>query len=98
MRIAIAEQRLDEFINNNRSQREGISELVNMLNETVKQTKKLRINRTDKNDMMEKLTESISKLVLTATQAITEKVTTIIRQIPTYIINNFAPFSEQIGK
>jgi hypothetical protein len=36
MRMAIAEQKLNEFTNNNRSQREGISELVNTLNGIVK--------------------------------------------------------------
>jgi hypothetical protein len=66
MRMAIAEQRLNKFINNNRSQREGISELVNTLNGIVKLIKKLRIKRAGANDVMEKLIESMSKLVLTA--------------------------------
>jgi hypothetical protein len=47
---------------------------------------------------MEKLTEGMSKLVLTATQAVTEKVTIAIRQMPTYITDNSAPSSRQIGK
>jgi hypothetical protein len=47
---------------------------------------------------MEKLTKDMSKLVLTATQAVTEKVTTAIRQIPTYITKDSAPSSEQTGK
>jgi uncharacterized coiled-coil DUF342 family protein len=54
MRIAIAEQRLDKFTNNNRSQRERISELVNMLNGTIKLLKKLRIERADINDIIKK--------------------------------------------
>jgi phenylpyruvate tautomerase PptA (4-oxalocrotonate tautomerase family) len=37
---------------------------------------------------MEKLIKDISKLVLTATQAVTEKVTIAIRQMPTYITND----------
>jgi hypothetical protein len=36
MRIAITEQKLNEFINNDRSQREGISKLINTLNKIVK--------------------------------------------------------------
>jgi phenylpyruvate tautomerase PptA (4-oxalocrotonate tautomerase family) len=63
----------------------------------VKQTKKSRIDRTDKNNIMEKLIKGMSKLVLTATQAVTEKVTIIIRQMPIYIINDSAPFSRQTG-
>jgi hypothetical protein len=98
IRIAIAEQRLNEFINNNKSQREKISELINTLNKTVKQTKKLRINRISKNDIIEKLIKNMSKLVLITTQAVTEKVTITIKQIPTYTINNSAPFSEQIDR
>jgi hypothetical protein len=98
MRMTITEQRLNEFTNNDKSQREGISKLVNTLNKTVKQTKKLRVNKTDKNDVMEKLTKNMSKLILTATQAVTKKVTTAIRQIPTYAIKDFAPFSRQTGK
>jgi hypothetical protein len=47
--------------------------------------------------MIEKLIKDMSKLVLIATQAVTEKVTIVIRQIPTYIINNFTPFSGQTG-
>jgi hypothetical protein len=39
----------------------------------------------------------MSKLVLTAIQAVTEKVTIIIRQIPIYITNNSAPSFRQIG-
>jgi ribosomal protein L7Ae-like RNA K-turn-binding protein len=65
--MAITEQRLDKFINNNRSQRERISELVNTLNRTIKLTKKLRIERAGINDVIKKLTESILKLVLIAT-------------------------------
>jgi hypothetical protein len=98
MRIAITEQRLNEFTNNNRSQREGISELINTLNKIVKLTKRLRINRTGKNDIIEKLTKGMSKLILTATQAVTEKVPTAIRQMPIYITNNFISFSEQTGR
>jgi hypothetical protein len=64
----------------------------------VKQTKKSKVNRTGKNDVMKKLIEGMSKLVLTATQAVTEKVTTAIRQIPIYIISNFAPSFRQIGR
>jgi hypothetical protein len=41
---------------------------------------------------MEKLIKGMSKLVLIATQAVTEKVTTIIRQIPIYTANDFTPF------
>jgi hypothetical protein len=96
--MAITEQRLNEFTNNNRSQRKGISELINTLNKTVKQTKKLKVNKTGRNDIMEKLIKGMSKLVLTATQTITKKVTTAIRQIPTYAINNSAPSSKQTGK
>jgi hypothetical protein len=48
--------------------------------------------------MIEKLTKGMSKLVLTATQAVTEKVTTAIKQMPTYITNNSVSFSEQIGE
>jgi hypothetical protein len=84
IRITIAEQRLDKFTNNNKSRQKGISELVNTLNRTVKLTKKLRINRIGRNDMIKKLIKGISKLVLTATQALTKKVTTAIRQIPIY--------------
>jgi uncharacterized coiled-coil DUF342 family protein len=98
MRITIVEQRLNEFTNDNRSQREKINELVNTLNETVKQTKKLKINRTGRNDMIEKLTKNISKLILTATQAITEKITTAIRQMPIYIAKNSAPSSKQTDR
>jgi hypothetical protein len=47
---------------------------------------------------MKKLIKSMSKLILITTQAVTEKVTTAIRQIPTYITNNFAPSSRQTGK
>jgi hypothetical protein len=47
---------------------------------------------------MEKFIKGMSKLVLTAIQAVTEKVTIIIKQMPIYIVNNFAPFSEQIGR
>jgi hypothetical protein len=36
MRMAIAEQRLNEFINDDRSQREGISELVDTLDRIIK--------------------------------------------------------------
>jgi hypothetical protein len=36
MRITIAEQRLDEFTNDNKSQREGISKLVDTLNGIIK--------------------------------------------------------------
>jgi hypothetical protein len=89
---------LDEFTNDNRSQREGISELVNTLNGTVEQIKKSRVNRIGENDIMEKLTESMSKLILTATQAVTKKVTTAIKQIPIYVAEDFAPFSRQTGK
>jgi phenylpyruvate tautomerase PptA (4-oxalocrotonate tautomerase family) len=64
----------------------------------VKLTKKLKIERADANDIIKKLIKGISKLVLTATQAVTEKVTITIRQMPTYIINNFAPFSKQTGR
>jgi hypothetical protein len=67
IRITIAEQRLDEFTNDNRSQREKISELVNTLNRTVKQTKKSKIDKTGKNDIIKKLTKNMSKLILTAT-------------------------------
>jgi hypothetical protein len=79
MRIAIAEQRLNEFTNNNRSQREGISKLINTLDKTVKQTKKSRVNKTGENDIIEKLIKNMSKLVLTATQTVTKKITTAIR-------------------
>jgi hypothetical protein len=41
---------------------------------------------------MEKFIKSILKLVLITTQAVTEKVTTVIRQISIYIISNFALF------
>jgi hypothetical protein len=58
----------------------------------VKLTKRLRINRTSKNDVMKKLIKNMSKLVLTAIQAVTEKITITIRQMPIYIIRNFAPF------
>jgi hypothetical protein len=98
MRIAITEQRLDEFTNNNRSQREGISELVNTLNETVKLTKKSKVKKAGTNDVIEKLTKGMSKLILTATQTVTEKVTTAIRQMPTYTTNNSTPSSGQTGK
>jgi ribosomal protein L7Ae-like RNA K-turn-binding protein len=98
IRMAIAEQRLNEFINNNRSQREGISELVNTLNRIIKQTKKSRINRTGKNDIIKKLTKGMSKLVLITTQAVTEKVTTTIRQMPIYTTKNSTPFSKQTGR
>jgi hypothetical protein len=79
MRMAITEQRLDKFTNNNKSQRKGISELINTLNRTVKLTKKLKVKKTDINDMIEKLTKNMSKLVLIATQAVTEKVTIAIK-------------------
>jgi hypothetical protein len=36
MRMAIAEQRLDKFTNDNRSQRERISKLVDTLNKIIK--------------------------------------------------------------
>jgi soluble cytochrome b562 len=98
MRMAIVEQRLDEFTNDNRSQRKGISELINTLDKIIKQTKKLRIDKTGKNDVIEKFTKDMSKLILTATQAITEKVTIAIRQMPIYIANNFTPSSKQTGK
>jgi hypothetical protein len=96
--MAIVEQRLDEFTNDNRSQRKGISELINTLDKIIKQTKKLRIDKTGKNDVIEKFTKDMSKLILTATQAITEKVTIAIRQMPIYIANNFTPSSKQTGK
>jgi hypothetical protein len=48
--------------------------------------------------MIEKLIKSMSKLILTATQTVTEKITIAIRQIPTYIIKDFTPFSGQIGR
>jgi hypothetical protein len=67
---------------------------VNTLNRTVKLTKKLKIKKTGANDIIEKLIKGMSKLVLTATQAVTKKVTIAIRQIPTYITSDFAPFSE----
>jgi hypothetical protein len=38
---------------------------------------------------MEKLIKGMSKLVLIATQAVTEKVTIIIRQMPIYAANDF---------
>jgi hypothetical protein len=47
---------------------------------------------------MKKLTKDMSKLVLTATQAVTEKITTAIRQMPTYTANNFAPFFKQTSE
>jgi hypothetical protein len=62
--MAITEQRLDEFTNNNRSQREGISKLINALNRIIKQTKKSRIDRTGKNDIIKKLIKGMSKLIL----------------------------------
>jgi hypothetical protein len=40
---------------------------------------------------MEKLIKDMLKLVLIATQAVTEKVTTAIKQIFIYVINNSAP-------
>jgi uncharacterized coiled-coil DUF342 family protein len=98
MRMAIAEQKLDKFTNNNKSQRERISELINTLNKIVKLIKKLKIKRADVNDIIEKLTKNMSKLVLTTTQAITKKVTTAIRQMPTYTISNSAPSSRQTDK
>jgi hypothetical protein len=67
MRIAITEQKLDEFTNDDRSQRKRINELINTLDKTIKQTKKSRINKIDKNDVMEKLTKDVSKLVLITT-------------------------------
>jgi hypothetical protein len=67
MRMAIIEQRLDEFINDDRFQRKGINKLVNTLNGTVEQTKKLRINKAGKNDVIKKLTKGIQKLVLNTT-------------------------------
>jgi uncharacterized coiled-coil DUF342 family protein len=94
MRITIAEQRLDKFINDNRSQREGISELVDTLDKIVKLIKKLKIKRAGANDMIEKLIKGMSKLVLIATQAVTEKITTAIRQMPIYIISNSIPSSK----
>jgi hypothetical protein len=42
--------------------------------------------------MIEKLIKGMSTLVLIATQAVTEKVTIIIRQMPIYAVNNFIPF------
>jgi hypothetical protein len=47
---------------------------------------------------MEKLTKGISKLILITTQAVTEKVTIVIRQIPTYITKNSVPFSKQTDR
>jgi predicted nucleic acid-binding protein len=70
---------------------------MNTLNKIIKQTKKSKIDRAGKSDIMEKLTKDMSKLVLIATQAVTEKVTTIIRQIPIYTANNSIPSSKQIG-
>jgi hypothetical protein len=64
----------------------------------VKLTKKLRIERAGANDMIEKLIKGMSKLVLTATQAVTEKVTTTIRQMPIYAADDSALFSRQTGK
>jgi hypothetical protein len=41
--------------------------------------KKLRVERADANDVMEKLIKGMQNLVLTATQVIIEKVSTAIR-------------------
>jgi ribosomal protein L7Ae-like RNA K-turn-binding protein len=67
---------------------------MNTLNRIIKQIKKLKINKIGKNNVMKKLTKGMSKLVLTATQTVTEKVTTAIRQISIYITKDSAPFSE----
>jgi hypothetical protein len=47
---------------------------------------------------MEKLIKSMLKLVLTATQAVTEKIIITIRQIPIYITSDFAPSFKQTGE
>jgi hypothetical protein len=64
----------------------------------VKQTKKSRVNKTGKNDMIEKLIKDMSKLVLIATQAVTEKITIAIRQILIYAVSDSAPFFKQTDK
>jgi hypothetical protein len=71
---------------------------MDTLDRIIKLIKKLRIKKADANDIMEKLTKGMSKLVLTTTQAVTEKVTIAIRQMPTYIISNFTPSSKQTGR
>jgi hypothetical protein len=69
--------------------------LVNTLDRIVKLIKKLRIKRAGVNDVMEKLIKSMSKLVLTATQAVMEKVTIVIRQMPIYACWNLAIHDSQ---
>jgi hypothetical protein len=45
----------------------------------VKLTKRLKIDRINRNDIMEKLIKGMSKLVLIAIQAVTEKITIVIK-------------------
>jgi hypothetical protein len=72
--------------------------LVNTLNGTVEQIKKLRVDKAGTNDVIERLTEGIQNLILTATQVVTEKVSIVIKQMPTYIANNSAPSFRQTGR
>jgi hypothetical protein len=97
MRMTIVEQRLNKFTNNDKFQREGISELINTLNKTVKQIKKSKVDKVNGKDVINKLTKNMQKLILNATQIITKKISATIRQMPTYVTDNFSLFSKQAG-